>query len=389
MTTHLMNTYAPLDVAFTRGEGAWLWDESGRRILDAIGGLAVCGLGHAHPEVARTIADQAATLIHTGNLVRIPWQEQLAGRLSAISGLERAFFGNSGAEAVECAFKITRALGHERGLELPGVVVMDNSFHGRTMAALSATGSRKAQAGFEPLVSGFIRAPFGDAAAVAEIAQRSREIIAVLVEPIQGEAGIRVPPPGYLAELRAICDRHAWLLIFDEIQSGLCRTGKWFAHQHEDVVPDLLVSAKALANGLPIGACLASGEAARVLTPGRHGSTFGGNPLVARTACTVLDIMQNEDLAGHAAETGAFIMRGLQDRLAGHDRVKEIRGRGLMLGIELLDDANHLKQAALQRGLLINVTKDRVIRLLPPLIIDREQAEMIVDGVAGLIQEAA
>jgi acetylornithine aminotransferase len=387
MTTHLMTTYAPLDVAFTRGEGAWLWDESGRRILDAISGLAVCGLGHAHPEVARTIADQAATLIHTGNLVRVPWQEQLAGRLSAITGLERAFFGNSGAEAVECALKITRALGHERGVKHPGVVVMDNSFHGRTMAALSATGSRKAQAGFEPLVSGFIRAPFGDAAAVAAIAQRSQEIIAVLVEPIQGESGIRMPPAGYLAELRAICDRQGWLLIFDEIQSGLCRSGKWFAHQYEDVVPDMLVSAKALANGLPIGACLASGEAARVLTPGRHGSTFGGNPLVSRTACTVLDIMQNENLAEHAAETGAYIMQGLRERLAASDRVKEIRGRGLMLGIELADDANHLKQLALERGLLINVTKDRVIRLLPPLIIDREQADMIIDGVAGLVVE--
>jgi acetylornithine/N-succinyldiaminopimelate aminotransferase len=387
MTTHLMTTYAPLDVAFTRGEGAWLWDESGRRILDAISGLAVCGLGHAHPEVARTIADQAATLIHTGNLVRIPWQEQLAGRLSAITGLELAFFGNSGAEAVECALKITRALGHERGVKHPGVVVMDNSFHGRTMAALSATGSRKAQAGFEPLVSGFIRAPFGDAAAVAEIAQRSREIIAVLVEPIQGESGIRMPPAGYLAELRAICDRQGWLLIFDEIQSGLCRSGKWFAHQYEDVAPDMLVSAKALANGLPIGACLASGEAARVLTPGRHGSTFGGNPLVSRTACTVLDIMQNENLAERAAETGAYIMQGLRERLAASERVKEIRGRGLMLGIELADDANHLKQLALERGLLINVTKDRVIRLLPPLIIDREQADMIIDGVAGLVVE--
>jgi acetylornithine/N-succinyldiaminopimelate aminotransferase len=387
MTTHLMTTYAPLDVAFTRGEGAWLWDESGRRILDAISGLAVCGLGHAHPEVARAIADQAATLIHTGNLVRVPWQEQLAGRLSAITGLERAFFGNSGAEAVECALKITRALGHERGVKHPGVVVMDNSFHGRTMAALSATGSRKAQAGFEPLVSGFIRAPFGDAAAVAEIAQRSREIIAVLVEPIQGESGIRMPPAGYLAELRAICDRQGWLLIFDEIQSGLCRSGKWFAHQYEDVAPDMLVSAKALANGLPIGACLASGEAARVLTPGRHGSTFGGNPLVSRTACTVLDIMQNENLAERAAETGAYIMQGLRERLAASDRVKEIRGRGLMLGIELADDANHLKQLALERGLLINVTKDRVIRLLPPLIIDREQADMIIDGVAGLVVE--
>jgi acetylornithine aminotransferase len=387
MTAHLMNTYAPLPVAFTRGEGAWLWDESGRRYLDAISGLGVCALGHAHPELARVIAEQAATLIHTGNLVRIPWQEQLAERLSAVSGMERAFFGNSGAEAIECALKITRALGHERGLENPAVVVMDQGFHGRTMAALSATGSRKAQAGFEPLVSGFVRAPFGDAAAVADIAARSRDIAAVLVEPIQGEAGVRVPSPGYLAELRSICDAQGWLLIIDEIQSGLCRSGKWYAHHHENIRPDILTTAKALANGLPIGACLANGTAAETLSPGRHGSTFGGNPLVSRAACTVLDLMQSQDLAGRAAEMGDSILQDFRRRMGENAIVRDIRGRGLMIGIELEKDASHLKREALDRGLLINVTQDRVIRLLPPLIIDREQAETIVDVVCRLIDE--
>ncbi|MCJ7815977.1 MAG: aminotransferase class III-fold pyridoxal phosphate-dependent enzyme, partial [Xanthomonadales bacterium] len=295
MTTHLMNTYAPLPVAFERGEGAWLFDENGKRYLDAISGLGVCALGHAHPELARVIAEQSATLVHTGNLVRIPWQEKLADKVAKVTAMDRVFFGNSGAEAIECALKITRLLGHERGFDTPGVIVMEKSFHGRTLAALSATDSRKVQAGFEPLVTGFLRVPFGDAGAVRKIAGQHNEITAVLIEPIQGEAGIRIPPPGYLSELRSICDENGWLLIFDEIQSGLCRTGMWYAHQHENVRPDILTTAKALGNGLPISACAASGAAAEVMTPGRHGSTFGGNPLVSRTACSVLDIMKSED----------------------------------------------------------------------------------------------
>ena len=282
MSTHLMNTYAPLAVSFVRGEGAWLWDEDGKQYLDAISGLGVCALGHAHPALARVIAEQAATLIHTGNLVRIPWQEKLADRLAEITGMDRVFFGNSGAEAIECALKITRVLGHERGFDNPGVIVMEGSFHGRTMAALSATGSRKVQAGFEPLVSGFVRVPYGDVASIEKIALPRNEITAILVEPIQGEAGIRILPAGYLSDLRTICDDNGWLLIFDEIQCGLCRTGKWYAHQHEGVRPDILATAKALANGLPIGACAANGAAAEALSPGRHGSTFGGNPLVSR-----------------------------------------------------------------------------------------------------------
>ena len=387
MNQYLMNTYAPLPVAFERGEGAWLWDEAGTRYLDAISGLAVCSLGHAHPAVARAIADQAATLVHSGNLVRIPWQERLAEKLAAVTGLEKAFICNSGTEAIECALKITRITGHQKGLAVPGVIVMEHSFHGRTMAALSATGSRKAQAGFEPLVSGFVRAPFGDLEAVTKIAQRHQDIAAVLVEPIQGEAGIRVPPPGYLAGLRSLCDEFGWLLIFDEIQSGLCRTGKWFAHQHEDVVPDLLTTAKALANGLPAGACVARGQAAGAFSPGQHGSTFGGNPLVSRTACTVLDIMRDEDLAGRAGRIGEAMLEQFRQRLASSPVVRDVRGRGLMIGIELDREANQLKQAALSRGVLINVTQERVVRLLPPLIIDSEQAEEIVDVVCSVIGE--
>jgi acetylornithine/N-succinyldiaminopimelate aminotransferase len=387
MSSHLMNTYAPLDLAFVRGEGAWLWDEDGNRYLDAISGLGVCALGHAHPALARAISEQSSTLIHTGNLVRIPWQEQLAGQLADVSGMERAFFGNSGAEAIECALKITRIIGHDKGIETPGVVVMDHSFHGRTMAALSATGNRKVQAGFEPLVSGFVRAPFDDIGAIEKIAGHSHNITAVLVEPIQGEAGIRVPQPGYLANLRRLCDEHGWLLIFDEIQSGLCRTGKWYAHQHEDIRPDILTTAKALANGLPIGACVASGAAAEALTPGRHGSTFGGNPLVSRAACTVLDVMHSEDLAGRAADTGEYILDAFRERLAEHSQVKDIRGRGLMLGLELTQEANHLKNRALEKGVLLNVTQNKVIRLLPPLIIDREQADRIIEVVSSLIEE--
>lgn len=386
MSRHLMNTYAPLPIAFERGEGAWLFDAEGNRYLDAISGLGVCSLGHAHPQIAEVIADQATRLVHTGNLFRITWQERLAERLAEISGLERAFIGNSGAEAIECALKIARIAGHRKGQELPGVIVMENSFHGRTMAALSATGSRKAQAGFEPLVSGFVRAPFGDAEAIAKIARRRQDIAAVLVEPIQGEAGIRVPPPGYLASLRALCDEFGWLLIVDEIQSGLCRTGRWYAHQHEDVLPDVLTTAKALANGLPVGACVARGFAAEAFVPGQHGSTFGGNPLVSRVACSVLDIMRDQDLAGRAARLGHDMLEEFRQQLSAHPRVREIRGRGLMIGIELDRDASALKLAALERGVLLNVTQERVIRLLPPLIIDSEQAAQIVQVVCRVVE---
>jgi acetylornithine/N-succinyldiaminopimelate aminotransferase len=390
MNNHLMNTYAALPVAFERGEGAWLWDREGKRYLDAISGLGVCALGHAHPEVTRVISDQAGKLIHTANLVRIPWQEKLADALVEVTGMDRVFVANSGTEAIECALKITRIIGHQRGFNNPGVIVMENSFHGRSLAALSATGSRKVQAGFEPLVSGFLRVPFADSNAVAKIASNStgnsNEVVAVLVEPIQGEAGIKVPESGYLENLRTICDEKGWLLIFDEIQSGLCRTGRWYAHQHEDVQPDILTTAKALANGFPIGACVARGAAADAFSPGRHGSTFGGNPLASRTACTVLDIMQSEDLNTRVEQTGERMFAAFRSRLEDNPAVKEIRGRGLMIGIELNQDVNQLKTAALDKGLLLNVTRDSVVRLLPPLIIDEAQADQIVDTVCNLIE---
>jgi acetylornithine aminotransferase len=386
MSNHLMNTYAALPVAFERGEGAWLWDEEGKRYLDAISGLGVCALGHAHPEVTRVIAEQAGKLIHTANLARIPWQERLADALAEITGMDRVFVANSGTEAIECALKITRIIGHQRGFNKPGVIVMENSFHGRSLAALSATGSRKVQAGFEPLVSGFLRVPFANPDAVTKIANNSNEVVAVLVEPIQGEAGIKVPETGYLETLRAICDENGWLLIFDEIQSGLCRTGKWYAHQHEDVQPDILTTAKALANGFPIGACVARGVAADAFSPGRHGSTFGGNPLASRTACTVLDIMKSEDLNARVERMGERMFAAFRSRLQNNPCVNDIRGRGLMIGIELDQDVNQLKTDALVRGLLLNVTRNNVIRLLPPLIIDEAQADQIVDMVCKLIE---
>jgi acetylornithine aminotransferase len=386
MNDHLMNTYARLPVAFERGEGAWLWDEDGKRYLDAISGLGVTALGHAHPRVAAVIAEQAGLLMHTSNLARIPWQEKLATRLAEITALDRAFIANSGTEAIECALKIVRLAGHERGIDLPGVIVMESSFHGRSLAALSATGSRKAQAGFEPLVGGFVRVPFNDPHAVEKIASHANEVTAILVEPIQGEAGIRVPDRGYLSALRKICDQQGWLLIFDEIQSGLCRTGRWYAYQHEEVLPDILTTAKALANGLPISACLARGKTAELLTPGRHGSTFGGNPLACRTACTVLDVMQEEGLSARAEQLGHTMLAAFRERLGQHPAVVAIRGRGLMIGIELDREADHLKELALQQNLLLNVTQHKVIRLLPPLIIDAEQAEEIVAKVCGLVE---
>jgi len=385
MSNHLMNTYAALPVAFERGEGAWLWDDDGKQYLDAISGLGVCALGHAHPEVARVIADQAGRLIHTANLARIPWQEQLADTLAEITGMDRVFVANSGTEAIECALKITRIIGHERGFSDPGVIVMENSFHGRTLAALSATGSRKVQAGFEPLVGGFLRAPFGDSSAVEKIVQSSNEVVAVLVEPIQGEAGIQVPETGDLETLRTSCDENGCLLIIDEIQSGLCRTGRWYAHQHEQVKPDILTTAKALANGVPIGACVARGQAAEAFSPGRHGSTFGGNPLASRTACTVLDIMKSEELNRRSEQMGDWMTGAFKSRLQGNEGVRDIRGRGLMIGIELDRDVNHFKTDALDQGLLLNITRNNIIRLLPPLIIDQAQAEQIVDTVCKLI----
>jgi len=384
---HLMATYGRLPVSFERGEGAWLWSDDGRRFLYALSGIAVCGLGHAHPGVRAAVCEQAAQLVHVSNLYRIPAQETLGERLCAAAGMERVFFANSGAEANEAAIKLARLLAHGRGIQRPEILVMENSFHGRTLATLTATGSRKAQAGFEPLVSGFVRVPYDDLGAVETAAGNRANIVAVLVESIQGEGGIVMPSAGYLAGLRELCDRHGWLLMLDEVQSGMGRTGRLFAHQHEGILPDVMTLAKGLGNGVPIGACLARGDAAGVLGPGSHGSTFGGNPLACRAALAVLEALEADDLPARAGAAGERIRSGLRDGLSDLPGVVAVRGRGLMIGVELDRACGELVAAALDAGLLINVTAQRVVRLLPPLIIDDAQAEQIVSTVVRIIRD--
>jgi len=386
MSEYLMQTYARQPVAFVRGEGAWLYDEYGEKYLDALAGVAVNGLGHAHPRLARALCEQAGRLIHTSNLYRIPEQERLAQRLCQISGLERAFFCNSGAEANEAAIKIARLHGHNLGIESPAIVVMEQSFHGRTMATLSATGSRKVQAGFEPLVTGFVRVPFGDAEAVEKLAEHHKNIVAVLVEPYQGEGGVNIPERDYLAKLRAICDRNAWLLMLDEVQTGIGRTGKWFAFQHTDILPDVMSLAKGLGSGVPVGCCLARGVAATTFVPGKHGSTFGGGPLACAAALTTLQVMEEDALPAHADTLGAFIRADLAARLEGVAGVREIRGQGLMIGVELDRPCGELVKQALAEKLLLNVTRDSVVRLLPPLVLQREEAALLTEKLAGLIR---
>ena len=387
MADYLMATYARLPVQFERGEGVWLWDTEGRQYLDALSGIAVCALGHAHPGVAQAIADQARRLVHTSNLYGITLQQQLAERLCKLSGMERAFFCNSGAEANEAAIKIARLYGHGRHIATPAIIVMENSFHGRTLATLTATGSRKVQAGFEPLVQGFIRVPYNDLQAIKTVADNSNDVVAVLVEPIQGEGGINVPDPDYLLGMRRICDDHGWLLMLDEIQTGMGRTGEWFACQHSGMLPDVITVAKALGNGVPIGACLARDTAAGLMHPGNHGTTFGGNPLATRAALAVLDAIEQERLVAHAAELGQQLLEGFRQQLAGLPGVKEIRGLGLMIGIELDRPCAELVGRALENGLLINVTAERVIRLLPPLVTTAHQGQMIVGKVSELVRE--
>ena len=382
----LMATYKRLPVTFSRGEGAWLWDTEGRRYLDALSGIAVCGLGHAHPAVREALCEQAGLLIHTSNIYQIAEQQALGEALTAYAGMDRVFFSNSGAEANEAAIKIARLHAHHRGIQDPAILVMEASFHGRTLATLSATGNRKVQAGFEPLVHGFVRVPYDDIAAVEIAAANRSNIVAILVEPIQGEGGINIPAADYLPRLRALCDTHGWLLMLDEIQTGMGRTGLPFAHQHTGIQPDVMTLAKGLANGVPIGACLACGAAADVFAPGNHGSTFGGNPLACRAARAVLEVIQAEDLAGRAATMGRYLLDGFRQRLAGVPGVKAIRGRGLMLGIELDRPCPELVTQALAQGLLINVTADRVIRLLPPLILDQAQADLLLDGLTELVR---
>ncbi|HXN14725.1 MAG TPA: aspartate aminotransferase family protein [Usitatibacter sp.] len=382
---HLMQTYASLPVAFARGEGAWLWDTEGKRYLDALAGIAVNGLGHAHPVLVRALAEQAGKLIHTSNLFRVLEQERLAEKLCALAAMDNAFFCNSGSEANECAIKLARLHGHQRGIENPSIVVMEKAWHGRTLATLSATGSRKAQAGFEPLMGGFLRVPYNDFAAIERLADNA-SIVAVLLEVLQGEGGINVADFGYVKKLAGICERRGWLLMIDEVQSGMGRTGKWFAHQWTGVAPDVMTLAKGLGSGVPIGACLARGAAARVFKPGNHGSTFGGGPLACVAAITTLEVIEKEGLLDHAKRMGEVIQRALKQELAAVSGVTEVRGEGLMIGLELDRPCGELVRRALGSGLLINVTADKVVRLLPPLILKEEEARRIVAILVPLVK---
>ena len=385
MTSQIMPTYARLPVTFERGEGAWLWSTDGHRYLDAISGIAVCNLGHAHPAVAKALCDQASKLVHTSNLYGVGLQEQLAHELCELSGLDNVFFCNSGAEANEAALKLARKFGHSKGIESPRVIVMENSFHGRTLFTLSATGNAKVQEGFEPLVDSFVRVPHGDAAAVAAI--NHPDVVAILVEPVQGEGGVRIPPDDYLTALREICDQRGWLLMLDEVQCGMARTGRWFAFQHSAISPDVMTLAKALGNGVPIGACLARSKAAQVLSAGKHGSTFGGNPLACRAALAVLETIRQQNLLARADELGSRLLNGFRTALASNSHVVEIRGKGMMIGIELDRTCTELTSRALAEGLLINVTADRTIRLLPPLILSDDEAQQLIDGVVRIVDE--
>jgi len=384
-TNYQMPVFAPLPAAFTHGAGAWLWDTHGRKYLDALSGVAVCGLGHAHPEITAAICDQAGKLLHTSNWYEIPLQAKLAERLCKKAGMDNVFFCNSGAEANEAAIKLARLYGHQRKILNPTIIVTEGAFHGRTLATLSATGNRKIQAGFEPLVSGFSRVPYNDLAAVRTVAEHNKDVVAVLVEPIIGEGGIQVPDAGYLKGLREICDERGWLLMLDEIQTGMCRTGKWFACQHDKVLPDVMTLAKGLGNGVPIGACLARGPAAQVFKPGSHGSTFSGNPLVCRVALTVIEELEKGKYAERAAKLGARLLTRLKETFGNTVGVKEIRGRGLMLAVELDRPCKELMKLALDRGILINVTADNVIRLLPPLILTDDEAELLVRELSGVV----
>ncbi len=382
-----MNTYARLPVAFARGEGVWLWDEQGKRYLDAVAGVAVNSLGHAHPKLVQAICDQAGQLIHTSNLYQIPRQEQLAAKLAQLSGMDKAFFCNSGAEANEAAIKLARLHGHNKGIENPTIIVMEKSFHGRTMATLTATGNRKVQAGFEPLVSGFVRVPYNDIASINQIAEHNQNIVAILVEPVQGEGGIQVPLPAYLQELRRICDSRGWLLMLDEVQTGIGRTGTLFAFQQTGISPDVMTLAKGLGGGVPVGACLAKGDAAEVFKPGNHGSTFGGNPLACAAALATLEAVEQDKLSERAADTGAFIRDAMNAALAGTPGFVQVRGIGLMIGVELDRPCGELVKLALEKGLIVNVTADSVVRLLPPLIMTRDEARQVVELLAPLIKD--
>lgn len=382
-----MNTYSRLPVTFVKGEGVWLWDNRGERYLDALAGVAVCGLGHCHPKLTKAICEQAGALIHTSNLYNIEKQEQLANRLIELSGMDNAFFCNSGAEANEAAIKLARLHGHNKGISLPTIVVMERSFHGRTMATLTASGNRKVQAGFEPLLSGFVRVPYNSMEAITQVATNNKDVVAVLVEPFQGEGGVNIPEAHYLQKLRNLCDQNGWFLMLDEIQSGIGRSGKWFAFQHSDIMPDVITLAKGLAGGVPIGACLARGAAAEVFKPGNHASTFGGNPLACAAAIETLNVIADTNLLDHITRLGDFIRDRLKKQLAGVVGVVQIRGQGLIVGIELSVPCGELVQEALERKLLINVTSDKVVRLLPAFVMQQNEAGQVVDITCSLIKE--
>ncbi len=389
MSDKLMDTYTPLPVSFERGEGAWLWDTRGKRYLDALSGVAVCNLGHAHPAVSKALCEQAGKLLHTSNIYNIPLQQQLAGELTRLAGMDKAFFCNSGAEANEAAIKLARLYGHQKGIKTPTIIVTSGSFHGRTMATLSATGNRKIQAGFEPLVRGFVRVEYSDLDAIRNVAKNDPDVVAVLVEPIQGEGGVRIPDDDYLPGLRTLCDEQEWLLMLDEVQTGMGRTGKMFAFQHSGIIPDVMTLAKGLGNGVPVGACLARGAAASVFQPGNHATTFGGNPLVCSAALAVIETLEQQNLPAQAAELASRMLGNLRNTLSESACIKEIRGKGMMFGIELDRPCGELVTKALDAGLLINVTANNVIRLLPPLILDEKEADEIVDRVCRLINEFA
>jgi acetylornithine aminotransferase len=383
--SHVMNTYVRQPVAFVRGEGCWLWDEAGKKYLDALAGIAVNTLGYAHPRFVKAITERVKSgIIHTSNLFRIPDQEAAADRVAAITGLDEVFFCNSGLEANEAAIKVARKYGHDRGIAEPAIIVMEKAFHGRSLATLSATGSRKVQAGFEPLVSGFVRVPLNDLDAVRQIAEHNRNVVAVFIEPIQGEGGINVSRLDYLRELFEICQRKEWLFMCDEVQCGLGRTGKWFVYQHAGFLPDVVPLAKGLACGIPVGACVVGGRAKGVFKPGNHGSTFGGNPLAMTGVVTTIDTIKDEGLMTNASRVGDLIMNSLKDQLG--SAVAEVRGMGLMIGVELKEPCGELVKQALDAGLVINVTADNVVRLLPPLVMSEAEGRQVLERLVPLIK---
>ena len=388
MSGHLMNTYMRQPVTFVKGDGVWLWDDKGEKYLDALAGVAVNGLGHAHPKLVKAIGDQAAKLIHVSNIYQIAEQEALADKLCEISGMDKVFFCNSGCEANEAAIKLARLYGHNKGIVAPEIIVMEQSFHGRTLATLSATGNRKVQAGFEPLVSGFIRVPYDDVEAIKQVALHNPNVVAILVEPVQGEGGINIPKAAsaYLEALRQVCDAHGWLLMLDEVQTGIGRTGTWFDFQHTNIKPDVMTLAKGLGSGVPIGACVASGKAAEVFTYGKHGSTFGGNPLATAAGLATLNIIEQEGLRANAEKIGNLIREGFNAEFKDTKGVVIVRNAGLMIGIELDRPCGDLVKMALETKLLINVTADKVVRLLPPLVMNEAEAKELVQRLSVLVK---